>query len=62
MNNQEERKNLEEQIQKMRGNEEHFHMLQGEISKMLRVRYLSLIEAGFTEKQAFTIVVKRGLT
>ena len=60
-NNQEIRKNLEASINMARANGEQFEMLQKEFSNFMFLRYKSLQEAGFTEEQAFKIVLERGL-
>lgn len=55
------RDELEKNINKLRGDVEHNEMMINEMSKLLYYRFISLRNAGFSEEQAFTIVLQRGL-
>jgi len=62
MTNDEQRKNMEEQIKNFQTNEEHYEMLMSNMSKILFIRYKTLIASGFSDEQAFEIVKSRGMS
>lgn len=57
----ENRKKMESMLHEIRANQEMFEMSIKETTKMLFFRFETLQEAGFTKKQAFKIICKRGL-
>ena len=61
MSASDKRKEMEGSINNFRANAEHFEMTNGIIAKMFWQRYKALQAEGFTEPQAFEIIIKRGL-
>jgi hypothetical protein len=62
MNAGEHRKEMEEMLQNYRANTEHFEMGTKAMAEMYWMRYKALQDAGFTEQQAFAIIMQRGLS
>ncbi len=60
--NDDQRKEMENTLNNFKANEEHYEMMLKNFDKMFYMRYKSLIEAGFTENQAFELVKARGLS
>lgn len=48
-------------LKQLEDNMEQFKRAAAGISKLMHIRYLALIEAGFSKSQAFDIVLKRGI-
>jgi len=61
MDGQQCRKDCENALKNIIASKEVMESGQKEISHMLYQRYISLIESGFTDTQAFEIVKSRGL-
>lgn len=57
-----DRKKMEENLREYRANNEHHEMTTKALAEMYMTRYKALQEAGFTECQAFKIILRRGLS
>jgi len=58
----EHRNEFEEGLEAMEYNKDLYEKSVVEMSKMLVFRYEALMEAGFTDVQAFAIILQRGIT
>jgi len=62
MSAQNNRKEMEKELKEFLANKEIVEMGMKEISIMFFARYLELQKAGFTEDQAFKIILARGVS
>jgi len=55
------RQEMENLLLHIQGNEEIMESMQLPMARLMFFKYQALIKAGFTEQQAFTIILHRGL-
>ena len=56
------RKELEEMIQDLKGNKELLETGMNEVDSLLILRYRHLQEVGFTQDEAFKIILEKGIS